>query len=286
MKAEHRHELKTNELAEWLNNFPSWAKQNATRITCVIVAAAIIGGVVLYYWYGKNVEAVREQVRFTALLSRLASKSEQISRAQLAGMDTSSDLLVLAGDFGAFAQKVDKEEMAALALIKQAQALRMELHYRPGVVSEQELLSQIQQAMAAYSEAVIRASNSPSLMALAKLGLGLCEEELGNFGRAREIYRQISETAVFEPTVAFVQAKQRLATMDDYKKAVFFVEPPAKPPAVEVVPQIPVGSDIIGAEPIVQIPVDSNLVAPESAPPVAQPKAADSNAAPNSVPSE
>ncbi len=29
MKSEHRHELKTNELAEWIANFPTWAKENA-----------------------------------------------------------------------------------------------------------------------------------------------------------------------------------------------------------------------------------------------------------------
>jgi len=275
MKAEHRHELKTNELAEWLNNFPNWAKQNATKITYVLVAVAIIGGVVLYYWYGKNVEAAQEQIRFTNLLGELAGKSEQISRAQPAGIDTSHDLLGLARDFGALAQKADKEPMAALALIKQAQALRMELHYRPEAVSEQEMASQIQQAKAAYSEAVIRASHSPSLRAMAKLGLGLCEEELGNFNRAREIYRQITETADFEPTVAFLQAKQRLATMDDYKKEVFFAEPPPKPPAAEESPQIPVGSDMIPAEPIVQIPLDSNTATQMQ-----------DNAAPNSVPSE
>ncbi len=30
MKAEHRHELKTNELADWIVHFPQWFKENQT----------------------------------------------------------------------------------------------------------------------------------------------------------------------------------------------------------------------------------------------------------------
>ena len=61
MKSEHRHELKTNELAEWLNNFPQWAKQNyRTIIYVTVVVVAIIAA---YFWknYQKNVVAVRKQ---------------------------------------------------------------------------------------------------------------------------------------------------------------------------------------------------------------------------------
>ena len=37
MKSEHRHELKTNELAEWISNFPSWTKENAKVLIPTIV---------------------------------------------------------------------------------------------------------------------------------------------------------------------------------------------------------------------------------------------------------
>ena len=275
MKAKHRHELKTNELAEWLNNFPKWAKENATQITLVIVGVVVIGVAVLYYWYGKNVEAVRQELWFTDLLGQLASTSEQIGRAQEAGIDTSHNLLVLANDFRSFAEKADKADMAALALIKQAQALRMEVHYRPEAAGEKEFVSQIEQARAAYSEAIMRARNNPSLRATAKLGVGLCEEELGNFDRAVEIYREITETADFEPTVAFFQARQRLATIEDYKQDVVFVEPAPKPPASEAAGEGPVEVNIAPAEPIVQIPIDSNSAVRTQ-----------DKAAPNSVPSE
>ena len=45
MKAEHRHELKTNELAQWIANFPNWAKENLRMIIYVsVVLILLIGG--------------------------------------------------------------------------------------------------------------------------------------------------------------------------------------------------------------------------------------------------
>ena len=47
MKSDHRHELKTNELADWLAHFPEWANQNRTNI----IAVAVVLAVVFDLWY-------------------------------------------------------------------------------------------------------------------------------------------------------------------------------------------------------------------------------------------
>ncbi len=41
MKAEHRHELKTNELADWLGNLPQWSKDNIVSIIAVAIAIVL-----------------------------------------------------------------------------------------------------------------------------------------------------------------------------------------------------------------------------------------------------
>ena len=41
MKSSHRHELKTNELAEWLSNLPQWAKENRITIIGALVLIVI-----------------------------------------------------------------------------------------------------------------------------------------------------------------------------------------------------------------------------------------------------
>ena len=60
MKSKHRHELKTNELAEWIANFPQWAQENARMIIFVAVVAVLVIGLACFYWYQKNVVSVRK----------------------------------------------------------------------------------------------------------------------------------------------------------------------------------------------------------------------------------
>ncbi len=242
MKAEHRHELKTNELAEWLSNLPQWTKENLTTI--IIILAVIVVALAFYVRYRYNKSLVAdEQLEFTNLLNQLLASKMQVLSAQAQGRDLSFILLQPANSLGNFAQNANNDRMAALALIKQAEALRTELHYRPGTVSNEDLTSQINQAKAAYTEAIqtrLQRTSNPSLAAAAEFGLGLCEEELGNFEKAQQIYQMIAENPDFEGTVAVTQAKHRLETMADYKQKVIFKPAPA--PAAASKPTIPIKS--------------------------------------------
>ncbi|MHC4632636.1 MAG: tetratricopeptide repeat protein [Planctomycetota bacterium] len=242
MKADHRHELKTNELAEWLGNLPQWTKENLTTIMS----------------YSKRAVAV-EQLEFTNLLNQLSGSKTQILRAQALGRDLSFTLLQPAGNLRTFAQTVNNDRMAALALIKQAEALRTELHYRPGTVSKEDLTAQINQAKAGYADAIERSSFNPSLMAKAKFGLGLCEEELGNFAEAEQIYRNIVANPNFDGTVAAVQAKYRLDTMTDYKQKVVFKPSPKEPtPAALPQPMIQIEPGDAYQIADINLPIDTN----------------------------
>ena len=247
MKSEHRHELKTNELAEWLGNLPQWTKENLTTI--IIILAVIVAAAAIYvrYSYRKSA-AAQEQLEFTNLLNQLSASKVRVLNAQAQGTDLSFILIQPANSLGSFAQNTNNDRMAALALIKQAEALRTELHYRPGTVSKQDLTAQINQAKAAYTEAIqtrLKGTSNPSLTAAAEFGLGLCEEELGNFEEAQQIYQIIAANADFEGTVAIAAAKHRLETMADYKQKVIFKPAPAPP---------------VATKPKIQIrPVDANL---------------------------
>ncbi len=258
MKADHRHELKTNELAEWLGNLPQWTKENLTMI--IVISAVIVTAAIFYIHRGYSKRTVAaEQLEFTNLLNQLSGSKRQILRAQALGRDLSFMLLQPAGNLRTFAQTANNDRMAALALIKQAEALRTELHYRPGTVSKEDLTAQINQAKASYADAIERSSFNPSLMAKAKFGLGLCEEELGNFTEAEQIYRNIVTNPNFEGTVAAVQAKYRLDTMTDYKQKVVFKPSPKEPTPVELpqqMIQIEPGDTYQIAD--INIPIDTN----------------------------
>ncbi|MGD8499162.1 MAG: hypothetical protein PVJ86_00855 [Phycisphaerales bacterium] len=243
MKSEHRHELKTNELAEWLGNLPQWTRENLITIVCISALIVVVAGLYIWKVYSKNVVQVRAQTEFTNLLNELSGSKMQILQAQSQGRDLSFVLLQPAKSLETFAQSTNNDRMAALALIKRAEALRAELHY--GTVEEQYLISQTNLAKASYTQALEKCSTNPSLAAAAKFGLGLCSEELGNFEQARQIYSDITANADFEGTVAVVQAKRRLETIADYEQKVVF-KPAPKP--------------VAPSKPVIQIkPADANL---------------------------
>jgi hypothetical protein len=222
MKSEHRHELKTNELAMWIANLPQWAEKNAKTITYVSVVAVLVIASVVFYWYRKDVESVQKRAEFTKLLGELPQVRGQIVKDYGQGKDYSFMLIQTANELQTFAQNTKNNQMAALAFIKRAEALRMELHYRRETPSEQDIATQINQAKSSYAEAVEKASSIATLAAIARLGLGLCEEELGNFTEARQIYNEIAAGSTFEGTSAAAEAKQRLVTMDDFQGKIVF----------------------------------------------------------------
>ncbi len=226
MKPEHRHELKTNELAEWLNNLPQWARKNLTTIIYVSVVAVVVIVYSLWYYYQKNTASVKKQIELTRLIRQLPYNKRQILQARSQGVDISYTLIQIADDLQATAKNIKDPLGVASALIKRADTLRMELHYRPGTVSKADAAAQINRAKAAYTEAIEKAASSPSLSATAKFGLGLCEEEIGNIAEAQQIYHNIITNPRFECTTAAAQAKIRLNSMTQYQQKVVFKAPP------------------------------------------------------------
>lgn len=261
MKSDHRHELKTNELADWLSNLPEWTKENLTTIILVVVLLS--AGVGFYLWrsYNRGVAQNRQHVEFTGLLNQIAAGKMQIVQSQSQGKDQSFMLLQPANSLETFAQNTKNSRIAALALIKRAEALRAELHY--GTVQKDYLTSQTNLAKASYEKALQKCPEDPSLAAAAKLGIGLCEEELGNFEQARQIYQDVATKSEFADTVAAVQAKRRLVAMADYERQVVFKSKPAPPVAAAE----PNAAPQAASAPIVQIlPADTNSVMGASRP--------------------
>lgn len=249
MKSEHRHQLKTNELAEWIVNLPQWAKENAKMIIYIAVLAVVVIGVYLWKVYEKRIVTAREQLKLTNLIAQIAQGRTGIIQAQSQGIDTSYALIQVADNLQNIAQNTKDEQIAAFALIKRAEALRTELHYRFGNISSGDFTAQINRAKDSYAKAIEKSSANPSLKAMAKLGLGLCEEELGNFERARKIYGEITTNTDFEGTIAAAQAKQRLRTMADYQQKVVFQQPLrqiplnfTQPAPIESKPESPEGT--------------------------------------------
>jgi tetratricopeptide (TPR) repeat protein len=272
MKADHRHELKTNELADWLIHLPEWLKQNRTSL--ISTATILIVAAMVYFWmfYQKNIASARTQIRLTNLVSQLPRQKAEIIRAMAQKTDQSYVLIDLARDLQDFAEGAGQGDMAALALIERGEALRMELHYRLGEVSLEETAKQIGLAQASYTQALEKAPTSATLIADARFGQGLCEEELGHLDKAREIYRDVAENSAYEGTAARAAAANRLETMDDYKGIVAFKPAPEPPtPAQASAPVIRLGPGDANVPAVTVVPGDANAAAPVPAGAAPQP---------------
>ena len=277
MKSEHRHELKTNELAEWIAHLPQWTRKNQKMIIYVSVVTILVIASYIWHRYQKDIVAVRRTSQLTSLVTQIPQGKLRILEAQARGLDIAYMLIQNADELNNTAEQIKDNQMSALALIKRAEALRTELHYRLGTVSEQDIISQIALARESYNKAIAKAPANPSLMAMAKFGLGLCEEEVGNFEQAKQIYNEVATNADFAGTVATVQAKRRLEKADDYRQKVTF-KPAPKPAPMEIIQP---GLDLAPLDTGVPLEVPEDLLVPEL-----QLQRPQVNEAPNLVPGQ
>jgi tetratricopeptide (TPR) repeat protein len=264
MKSEHRHELKTNELADWLSHLPEWSKEH--RNTLFGAAALIVVAAALLYWnaYNKRIAIPQQHLRLTTLISRVeADKMAVVRSAMEGGQDMSSSLTQPALDLGAFARDAGNKTMAATAYLQQAKAIRAEIHLRPTAMTDAEMQQQVKLAQTSYQQAKERAGADRSLLAAAEYGLGLCAEELGDFEEARQIYTRMVNNNDLRGTAPQAAAEYRLSILPDIQGSITFQpapptpEPPAVPVAVE--PQSPAPDLVNDAlAPILEMGTDAN----------------------------
>jgi tetratricopeptide (TPR) repeat protein len=262
MKSEERHELKTNELADWIANFPEWAKENSGTIAYAPIVIIIVGVVAYLKWYRPTHAISQEQLEMSQLTNQLEMAKVQVVAAKDQASASPATIRGMADRLGTVAGQLSQPEYAAFALIKQGEALRAELHYAgPEFASDPNAMAfQLNKAKKCYQEAVQKAGTNPQLAAMAQFGLGLCAEEVGNFDEAQKIYQDIAANEAYAGTVTVSMARERAADMNDYKGKFVFVEAtPQAPPTVEA----PIGPRIENLPP--------KAVAPTPAPAAAKP---------------
>ena len=228
MKPEHRHELKTNELAQFISDFPKWCKENTKMIAYVLIVCVLVAGSA-YLKYNKNSQSLANRTKISNLASSLSLAKLQLATSK-SEIDQSATLLQIADELGIAASKVTGDN-AAFALIKQAEAIRSQLHYRDQQPDAATIKNQCERAIHICQQAADIAK-SATFKAMAIFSTGLCQEELGDFDSAKKSYNSIIENDTFLSTVSFKQAKLRLDIMDNYKDAVTFLPAPEQPQSI------------------------------------------------------
>ena len=261
MDSQHRHELKTNELADWLAHAPEFLKKNASTIIGVIL---IVVGLITWPMFSRmrQTSRIAKAAAITDSIQNLERDVYSIIQADdkdaAARQQATGALLVNANALLEQAEKTDNPDLAAMARIKAAQALRTELHVRAEQIEPDELHRRIDQARDAYEKALTSAK-TPTLKGMAKLGLGLCAEELGQRDAAAAIYKEIIGAPEFAATAIPDQAQRRLDNLDENLETFAFA--PAPPEQIS-----PAGAEIDPASlmELAPQPLTEGILAPDA----------------------
>ena len=230
MKSERRHDLETNELAEWIANLPKFLKDHSRLIIYLTIVVMAVAVSAYFSWYKKDAGTDKQKIKATMFVEQLFNSKNQIAQGRIQGASISDLMLLTANNLTAVANESEDDLVIAMALIKRSEALRAELHYRTVPIDQEAMKYQIDQAKQTYALAMVKAKDNPTLSAMAEYGLGLCEEEMGNFVAAEAIYNDIANNPDYKATTFAIQAQIRLDSMSDNTAPVIFL-PPQEPPA-------------------------------------------------------
>lgn len=219
MDSEHRHELKSNELADFLTNLPQFCKDNARPILGVSLIIIALVTWPMFNKMGKQ-KTIARQSQVTENIQQLnQSIGKALSKADdPQALDT---ILLNAQTLLDSSSTAKNADLKALACIKAAQGYRTWLHLAKNNLDAAAVEEKILKAADAYTKAG-DVAKTPTLQAMAQLGLGLCAEERGQTEEAAAIYKAIVANESFAATALPKEAQARLDALTDNAKAFIF----------------------------------------------------------------
>ncbi len=215
MKAEHRHELQQNVLAEWISTSADKVKPYSSLITvgCVVVAIGI--AIVLY------LQSVERR-------SKAEAAEQLIAAMQTTGI---GELQTMASEY----KGTEPAIVAQLLIAEQQLDVGTETLFSNKLAARENLIK------AAESFALARdQAQDPMLKSWALYGLGRAHESLGELDRARNDYRELKDT--FPDSALAEPARRALDRLDQPGVKEFydwFARQDPRPPAADSTSGVP-----------------------------------------------
>jgi hypothetical protein len=209
MDSQHRHELQTNDLAEFITHFKEWwTKHGTNTLLGILIVVAVI---FFMRWYsGRETRILNEAY------GELAAAADPFAKTEVAGKYESID---------GFASTARLQ--AADMLLRQAIGVTPSPNSEDAPTGE-ERTNMLNQAATLYER--VTTSGSTKLQVLnARFGLAAVKESLSDFDAARAQYQKIQEEAGADwPTLA-AKAGRLEGDLAEIRRPVNFPEPPAAP---------------------------------------------------------
>jgi predicted negative regulator of RcsB-dependent stress response len=186
MKAERRHELQHNEVADWVAEAIEWLKPYSRAIVGVVVAATVL--ITAYYVLSARSERKQANSWTDYYLALEAPKSSMESELESVAREYSS---VSAGRWAE----------VTLADLQLGEGLDL-------LFSDKTAANKKLESAAEHYQAVIEHAEDPLLLARARFGLGRAQESLGHLDEAVSAFEEVVNAS---GTNAYVElAKSRL----------------------------------------------------------------------------
>lgn len=194
MKAERRHKLHHNELADWIGEKLSDVQRHGRTITYVLLAAVVMLGVYFYFRNASQARQTEAWTKYVALSSR--------------------ELLGEPGDFGDILKSQPGGAADLWASLRQANVALdrgLELIYEQPDEAKKLLAGGDNSALNLFDH-VLNTVRDPSLRQSAMLGRARTLETLGQLDQAKAEYQRLVDAA--PESTAGKMAAQRLASLN------------------------------------------------------------------------
>jgi hypothetical protein len=200
MKAEHRKELGTNVLADYLGNVLQHAKEAPSRkvliVVGVVVAVVLVG--VSFWWFSSRSKA--NDARRWGEWNQLTQESNfSVDQADLDKLDkeypgTDTETRKRMFEWNKFEAGNQHTSQARLARFQQARLL---LHSTPEKLGNPDTVGDakatIAKARDIYVKLIDESSDVPALAQEALFNAAKASEDIGEFDRARQLYEKLKK---------------------------------------------------------------------------------------------
>jgi len=198
MKSERRHQLKSSELSDMLEQAKVYAAENWSKITSVAVLVIVLIAVGLYIRHSRSQEVAQNWQQMFAVLNRDTSAGK-VDLEQMALQTSDKNLAVIAW-------KVLGDQYLSRWLVAED-------------IQRDDLARQARQA---YMRILDQYQDNTLAVADAHIGLAVLAENLGQWSGARDHYQKIVSDPRFLGTIFVTLAQNRLANLNQWQEPVVF----------------------------------------------------------------
>jgi len=245
MKADERHKMKTNELAESLNSIRDYFRHHSSRILTGIIVLLVLVFISLWFQNARVTARLERIDRLQSLILKANSNQfravQQSADPEGAIASETFDNKVAAASLAELAQEESGTPLALAALMQQAEASKSALYFANYSLDRNEKKQLADRLEKTYQRIINDHPQNKLAVGWAKLSQALLAEELQAWDQARKIYTELANDTEgkLAGTIFPLQARRRLDIFDDIDQGIVFAPAPPESEKVQPTPETP-----------------------------------------------